>query len=262
VITLKSPREIGLVGEAGRLVAEAHRMIRSSLQPGAEVALLDQLIHEFLVLQGSEPVFKLTGGGNPFPCSTSFSLNDELVGGVPRNRKLREGDLLTVDIGCRRNGWCADAARSYPIGNVNPKNQKLLKFAKSLLDFAIEELEVAKTWAEVAWGMSALVEESEFSLGSGLMGHGVGRELHEDPQVCFSGEECLGKRDFPLEAGLVFTIEPVVVAHATQVKRAANPWTLLTADGSTGVYFEQTVAITENGVKVLTGGMETNGFSD
>ncbi len=255
MITLKSRREIDLMREAARLVVEAHRLVLSMIEPGVPTKALDRAVEDLFKAQHATPLFKGYPGKVPFPAVTCISINEQVVHGIPGNRKLKEGDIVSVDTGCRVNGWCGDAAWSYPVGEVSPLGQKLLRVGEAALKTAIREAGRSSTWCQVAQAMQDLVHEAGFSLVEDFVGHGIGREMHEDPQVPNYVNSKIRRNDFRLEPGLVLAIEPMVNAGTKKVRVLADHWTVETRDKKPSVHFEHTVAITKQGVEVLTEGI-------
>lgn len=255
MITLKSPREIKLMREAGQLVAEAHQLVRSMIRPGITTAELDQAVEELFASRDAIPLFKGVPGVVPFPAVTCMSVNEEVVHGIPGDRVLEEGDILSVDTGCKINGWCGDAAWSYPVGQVDAEKQKLLDVGQSTLECAIRGMGQHQVWSEVADEMEKHVVESGFSVVEDFVGHGIGREMHEDPQVPNYVADDLKQHDFKLEPGLVLAVEPMVNVGTGEVEILDDHWTVVTADDKPSVHFEHSIAITKDGPIILTEGV-------
>lgn len=255
MIALKSRTEIERIREAGRVVAEAHRVVRELLQPGVTTGQLDAAVERLFAKHSAVPLFKGVQGTVPFPAVTCISVNEQLVHGIPGRRRLREGDIVTIDTGCRLNGWCADAAWTYPVGEVDSLKTRLLKVGEAVLETAIQEIPRRRLWSEVARLLAEEVERAGFSVVEDLVGHGIGREMHEDPQVPnFVSAELL-QHDFRLRPGLVLAIEPMVNAGTGEVVLCEDHWTVNTEDELPCVHFEHTVALTEDGVLVMTEGV-------
>jgi len=253
VIVLKSRREIALMREAGRLVAQALAEAARMVQPGVRTRDIDASIEKLFEKAGAEPLFKGVPGKVPFPAVSCISVNEEIVHGVPGDRVLQLGDLVSIDTGCRLAGWCADSAWTYPVGEVNELGQRLLDVGRGVLELAIEECRRKTRWSEVAAPMAEKVRNAGFSVVEDFVGHGIGREMHEDPQVPNYASQSLAKADFKLDPGLVLAIEPMVNAgvKGTRVKKQDH-WTVVTRDGMPSVHFEHTVAFTADGPVVLT----------
>ena len=255
MITLKSPREIGLMREAGRLVAEAHRLARSLIEPGVRTREIDAEIERLFQREGATPLFKNFPGKVPFPAVTCISVNEQVVHGIPGNRRLNAGDIVSIDTGCRLDGWCGDAAWTYPVGDVDPLRQKLLAVGQSVLETAIAEMGRKRRWSEVVRVMEAEVALAGFSLVEDFVGHGIGREMHEDPQAPNVTGKILSRGDFVLSPGLVLAVEPMVNAGTKAVAVQPDHWTVVTQDGKPSVHFEHTVALTSEGPAILTEGV-------
>ena len=256
--TLRSPREISLMRKAGLVVWEAHQIAARLIRPGVTTAEIDQAIEDLFRERGAVPLFKGVPGKVPFPAVTCISVNDEVVHGIPGPRQLREGDVVSVDTGCRLEGWCADAAVTHPVGKIHPEVQRLLDVTRGTLELAIREMGVKKLWSEVARGMEQLVRDAGFSVVECFVGHGIGREMHEDPQVPnFVNNSLRRSGDFRLEPGLVIAVEPMVNMGTKKVKPLSDHWTQATADGQPSAHFEHTIAVTDHGPLVLTAGPDS-----
>jgi len=255
VEVLRSAREIGLMRKAGLLVWEAHQLAESMIRPGVTTAQIDAAIEEFFDEKGAEPLFKGVPGVVPFPAVTCTSINEEVVHGIPGDRVLKEGDILSLDTGCRLAGWCGDAARTYPVGKIDPEVQRLLEVTEGVLDLAIEQMGKCSTWSEVAIQMEAYVTESGFAVVEAFVGHGIGREMHEDPQVPnYASPQLRRSGGFRLVPGLVIAVEPMVNMGTKRVRTADDHWTQVTVDGRPSAHFEHTIALTDSGPYVLTAG--------
>ncbi len=252
MIVLKSPAEIELMREAGRLVAEAHQAVREIVAPGVSTREIDDVVEGVFQKRGATPLFKGVPGKVPFPAATCVSVNEEVVHGIPSDRILREGDLVSVDTGCRLNGWCGDAAWTYAVGRIDEEKQRLMAAGQSSLAAAIREMERQQTWAGVAQVMEALAVESGYSIVQELVGHGIGRQMHEDPQVPNFVSPDLAEHDFPMSPGLVLAVEPMLNAGTAEVRLTEDHWTIVTADGRPSVHYEHTIALTPEGVRILT----------
>jgi len=253
---LKSLREVGLMREAGRLVARALRICREMAKPGVKTAEINKAVEDIFQRHNATPLFKgyMPGGMNAaFPAVTCLSLNEQVVHGIPSQRALRDGDLLKVDTACRLNGWCADAAITIPIGVVRSERLRLVKVAEEVLRVAIEEVGRRRWWSEVAVRMQRHTQESGFSVVEQYVGHGIGRDMHEAPQVPnFVNRELQKRGDFRLEPGLVLAVEPMVNMGRGDVRVLDDQWTVVTQDGLPSVHVEHTLAITPAGVVVVT----------
>jgi methionyl aminopeptidase len=201
------------------------------------------------------PLFKGVPGTVPFPATTCISINEEVVHGIPSSRKLVEGDIVSIDTGCKLNGWCGDAAVTFPVGRTSPEVRRLLDVTRNVLALAVHLMGQRKWWSEVAREMEIYVRKQGFTVVEDYVGHGIGREMHEDPQVPnFVKREFKKKHDFRLVPGLVIAVEPMVNMGVKDVRALADQWTLVTTDGRPSAHFEHTVAITQTGPAILTAG--------
>lgn len=238
--------------EAGRLLAGAMRLAGSMMQPGVKTIEIDAAIERLFVEYCAVPLFKGAVGRVPFPSVTCVSINEEVCHGIPGGRELENGDIVSVDTGCRLAGWCCDAAWTYPVGEVTQLKRRLLEAGEATLRLAIREMGWRQTWGGVVCQMEQEVKRAGFYIVEDVAGHGIGRELHEDPQVVNVATPSVRRRDFRLERGLVLAIEPALGAGTGRVRRLANEWTLVLDDGSPSVHFEHTVALNAAGPEVLT----------
>jgi len=256
-ITLRSDREIERMRPAGRAVRQALELATSMVAPGVTTREIDEAVAEHYARLDAVPLFKdypnPTEGGPPFSGVTCMSLNDEIVHGLPNDRQLVEGDILTIDTGCRIGGWCGDSAVTLPVGEIKPAVQRLLDVTQQALEMAIELLGEKQWWSEVAAEMEGFVRANGMSTVESFVGHGIGREMHEPPQVPnFVSPQLRRREDFRLEPGLVLAIEPMVNLGTKEVKPLDDQWTVATADGKPSAHFEHTVALTDAGVRILT----------
>jgi len=252
---LKSPREIGLMREAGKLVASALRICRDMARPGTRTIEIDRAVESLFVGHGAIPLFKnykTAGIRVPFPAATCISLNEQVVHGIPGQRTIRDGDLLKIDTACKLNGWCADAALTIIVGDVRPEWRRLVKVGDEVLEIARVELGRRKWWSEVAALMQQHVERSGFSVVTQYVGHGIGRIMHENPQVPNFVNREVKKHDFRIEEGLVLAIEPMVNMGRPDVDTLRDHWTVVTRDGLPSVHIEHTFAVTRGGIVVVT----------
>jgi len=239
--------------KAGLVVWGAHQAAKSVVRPGATTAEIDAVIDEYFRRHSAVPLFKGVPGKVPFPASTCVSVNDEVVHGIPGRRRLKEGDIVSLDTGAKINGWCGDSAYTHPVGQVSPEVQRLLDVTRGVLDLAIELMAVKTRWSEVAREMAAMVRENGFAVVENFVGHGIGREMHEEPQVPnFVSPQLKRNHDFRLEPGLVIAVEPMVNMGTGQVDVLRDHWTVVTRDGLPSVHVEHTFAITREGVLVVT----------
>jgi methionyl aminopeptidase len=252
---LKSAREVGLMREAGKVVATALRIARELTRPGTKTIEIDQAIEELYRKHNALPLFKGYPGSNPkapFPAVTCISVNEQVVHGIPGQRVLRDGDVIKLDTACKLNGWCADAAITLPVGEIRPELQRLIKTAWETLDVAIVELGRRRWWSEVAEQMQKHVEQANYSVVTQYVGHGIGRIMHEAPQVPNYVNHEVRKHDFRLEPGLVLAVEPMVNLGRADVDTLRDHWTVVTRDRMPSAHVEHTLALTANGVEILT----------
>jgi len=258
-LVLKSRREIGLMRDACQLVAQAHQIVARLVEPGITTGELDAAVEAHFARHDAIPLFKGFPGEVPFPAVTCISVNEEVVHGIPGDRVLQEGDIISVDTGCKLNGWCGDGAWTYPVGGVSDDVQRLLDVGQQTLQTAIRGMATRKKWSEVARMMERRVDREGFSPVLDFVGHGIGREMHEEPEVPNYVSEDMAERDFPVKNGLVLAIEPMVNMGGEEVRILNDHWTVVTTDGLPSVHFEHTVAMTADGPVVLTEGIGVTG---
>lgn len=260
MLTLRSPREIGLMRQAGLAVWEAHQIAAAMVKPGVTTGAIDAAIEEYFTKVGAIPLFKGVPGKVPFPAVTCISVNEEVVHGIPGARVLKEGDVVSVDTGCKLGGWCGDSAVTHPVGKISAENQRLLDCTKGTLDLAIELMFTKSRWSEVATEMERYVRDYGFYVVESFVGHGIGREMHEDPQVPnFLSSQLKRGGDFDLRPGLVIAVEPMVNVGTKRVKALSDYWTQVTLDGKASAHFEHTIAMTKDGPFLLTAGPDYPG---
>lgn len=255
MIVLKSAREIVLMREAGKVVAEALQTVRAMAIPGVRTIELDRAAREVFRKHGAIPLFAGVRAGRgkpPFPAAICTSLNEQVVHGIPGDRQLKQGDILSVDTGCRLNGWCGDSATTTSVGPVLPELERLLQVAERALHVAIEEMGRRGKWSQVAAAMEQYVRSNGYSLVEKFVGHGIGRDMHEEPQVPNFVSKALLKNDFWLEEGLVLAVEPMVNLGTKDVRVLPDQWTVETKDRRPSAHFEHTVALTSSGPRILT----------
>ncbi|MEX1142966.1 MAG: type I methionyl aminopeptidase [Thermoleophilaceae bacterium] len=245
-IVKKTPEEIEKMAASGRILARCHRLLRSKAGPGVTTGELDQAAERFIRSQGAEPAFK---GYNGFPGSICASPNSMVVHGIPGDYALRRGDVLSLDIGVVLDGWVSDAAVTLPIGPVSDVAQSLLATTRASLFDGIEQCVAGNRLGDVSAAIQRHVEADGFSIIRSLVGHGVGRAMHEDPQIPNFGTPGTGAL---LEEGMVLAIEPMVNVGGHDVRLGADNWAVYSQDGSLTAHFEHTVAITAGGPRILT----------
>ncbi len=257
MVNLKSMREIALMRRAGLAVWEAHQIADRMVRPGATTAAIDRAIAEHFERLGGQPLFKnypnSTRNKPPFPAVCCMSVNEAVVHGIPNERPLKEGDILSLDTGVRLGGWCGDSAWTYAVGRIAPEVQRLLDATKGALFLAIDLMKSKSYWSAIAREMATYIRDHRYSTVECFVGHGIGREMHEDPQVPnFPSRSLRGSGDFRIEPGLVIAVEPMVNMGTKRVKTLGDHWTQVTADGKPSAHFEHTVAITHDGPLLLT----------
>ena len=250
---LKTPREVALMRDAGKLVAKALRLCRDMAKPGVKTLDVDRGVEDLFARHGAIPLFKgYPGQKVPFPASTCLSINEQVVHGIPGQRVLKSGDLFKIDTACKLNGWCADAAATIIVGEVRPEWRRLVRVAEEVLQIAIDEMGRRKWWSEVAMRMQQHAQSAGFSVVQQYVGHGIGRIMHENPQVPNFVNREVRKHDFKLEEGLVLAIEPMVNMGRSEVDVLRDHWTVITRDGLPSAHVEHTIAISEGKVVVVT----------
>jgi methionyl aminopeptidase len=251
VITLKSPAEIDRLRESGRIVALTFRHIEPMVVPGITTEEIDQEIQRFIVSQGGRPAFKgiPSSTGVPFPGNSCISIDEEVVHGIPDGRKLEAGQIVGIDIGVEKGGYYGDAARTYKVGTVSSLKDRLVRITKEALDLAIREARVDRPLGAISNAIQIHVEAAGFSVVRDLVGHGIGRNLHEPPQIPNFGSPNHGPK---LRVGMTLAIEPMVNAGKWQVRFLPDSWRVVTLDGSPSAHFENTIAITDSTAEILT----------
>lgn len=250
-VTVKSPKEIEYMRECCRIVAELLRMLRGYIRAGVTTKYLDQIAEEFITAQGATPAFKGYGfeQKNRFPASICASIDDVVVHGIPNNRQLREGEIISIDVGVKKNNFFGDGAWTFPVDEVSIEKQRLMQVAEESLYKGIEQSQVGRRVSDISAAIQTHVEKAGFSVVRDLVGHGIGRELHEEPAVPNFGSPGTG---MVLKEGMTLAIEPMVNAGTYRVNVGADGWTVHTADGLPSAHFEHTVLITQNGPEILT----------
>jgi len=253
LITLKSKRELERIRVASRIVAEALELVRRLARPGVTTAYLDKQVEKRIIEENAEPAFKGHGGSGkrpPFPASICASLNEEVVHGIPDERELHEGDLLSVDCGVRYQGYYGDGAVTLAVGRVSQIAESLMRVCEEALGLGIQAAGPDKPLADVSRAIQGHVEASGFAVVRDLVGHGIGASLWEEPQVPnFYNPKA---QDIRLRPGMVIAVEPMINAGGWRVKTLPNRWTVVSRDSSLSAHFEHTLAITRGGVDVLT----------
>ncbi|WP_335872184.1 type I methionyl aminopeptidase [Bacillus sp. 2205SS5-2] len=246
MIICKTPREIEIMREAGRIVALTHQELKKHITPGITTKELDDIADNFIRANNAIPSFK---GYNGFRGSICASVNNELVHGIPGKRVLKDGDIISIDIGAKYNSYHGDSAWTYAVGKIDNDTQKLLDVTEDSLFLGLKEAKPGVRLSNISHAIQTYVEANGFSIVREYVGHGIGQDLHEDPQIPHYGPPNKGPR---LKPGMVLAIEPMVNAGNRYVNTLADNWTVVTVDGKMCAHFEHTIAITENGYEILT----------
>lgn len=246
MIICKTPRELEIMREAGRIVALTHQELQKHIKPGITTKELDRIAEKIIRQHDAEPSFK---GYNGFTGSICASVNEELVHGIPGDRKLNDGDIISIDIGAYYNGYHGDSAWTYAVGSVSEEAEKLLKVTEESLYKGLEKAMPGDRLSNISHAIQTYVEEHGLSVVREYVGHGVGQDLHEDPQIPHYGPPNKGPR---LRPGMVLAIEPMVNSGSRYVKTLADGWTVVTQDKKYCAHFEHTIAIVEDGYEILT----------
>jgi len=248
-IFIKSPKEIAIMREAGRINALALEAVRAHLRPGITTAELDEIAAEVIRKHGAKPAFLGVPGAYPYPATITVSINDEMVHGIPGKRRLREGDIVSVDCGTIFEGFVGDSAFTAGVGEISPLAQRLIEVTEKALYIGIEQLRPGNRVGDVGAAIQRYVEGQGFHLTREYTGHGVGRAMWEGPQVPNYGTPGRGP---VFRAGMVIALEPMVLVGTPKTRVLPDQWTVASADGSLTAHFEHSVAITENGPLILT----------
>ena len=246
MIIRKSAQEIDQMARAGEVVADCLELLREHIRPGVTTAELDSLAEEFIRSRGGEPTFK---GYRGYPASICASPNAMVVHGIPGPYELGDGDILSVDVGVTLDGFVGDSAWTFPVGEISPEAERLLDTCLAALAAGIEQARVGNRLSDISHAVQVVVEESGFSVIRALVGHGVGRSMHEDPQIPNYGPAGRGPE---LQEGMTLAIEPMITVGSPVTKTMPDKWTVVTADGSLSAHFEHTVVIRAEGPRILT----------
>jgi methionyl aminopeptidase len=246
MIIRKSPREIEQMAKAGAVVARTHELMREHVRPGVATEELDRIAEEFIRSEGGVPTFK---GYRGYPAALCISRNDMVVHGIPGRDALADGDVVAIDVGVTLGGFVADSAWSYAVGEISEEAQRLLEVCEASLYAGIEQARIGNRIGDIGSAVQHVTEEAGFSVVRSLVGHGVGRDMHEEPQIPNFGSPGRG----PLLAeGMTLAIEPMITAGGAEVVLLDDRWSIVTEDGSLSAHFEHTVAVTEEGPRILT----------
>ncbi len=246
MIIRKSPAEIEKMARAGRVVVDTLELVGESLRPGVTTAEIDELADDYIRSQGGTSSFK---GYRGYPASICTSPNDMVVHGIPGRRSLSEGDILSVDVGVILDGFVADSAYTFSVGEISPEAERLLEACRAALAAGIEQCRPGNRLSDVSHAIQAVTEDAGFSVVRSLVGHGIGRAMHEDPQIPNYGAPGRGPE---LAPGMTFAIEPMINAGTPEIWVHDDEWSISTVDGSLSAHFEHTVAITEDDPRILT----------
>jgi methionyl aminopeptidase len=254
---LRSPREIRKMRAAGLIVWQAHQAAARRLRPGVTTREINQAYRETFEQYGAEPLFLGYGaraGVPPFPAETCISVNEEVVHGIPGPRQLQSGDIVSLDTGCRLAGWCGDAAVTHAIGEISEESRRLMEVTNGVLNLAIKLMSYETQWSEIAKQMESYVVDAGFFVVEEMVGHGIGKQLHEPPQVPnYYNEPVMETEDFDLKPGVVIAVEPMVNVGTKELDTLSDGWTVVTRNRKNSAHFEHTIAITADGPIRLTG---------
>jgi methionyl aminopeptidase len=246
VINIKSDMEIQYMRDAGKVVSGVLALIEQVVKPGITTEDLDKLAEDFIVKQGAKPSFK---GYCGFPASICTSVNNEVVHGIPTNRSLLEGDIISIDCGAVLNGYHGDAARTFPVGKVSDEAARLIEVTKNSFFKGVEKAVIGNRLSDISAAIQCYAEEHGYSVVRDFVGHGIGTSMHEDPEIPNYGTPSKGPK---LVHGMVLAIEPMINMGKHYVKVESNKWTVVTRDGSLSAHYENTVAILKQGPEILT----------
>jgi methionyl aminopeptidase len=258
-VILKSRQEIGHLREAGRLVAQTFEVLRPYVVPGVSTMELDRIAEDFILSRGGKPIYKGYGARParagqpavpPFPATICASVNEVICHGIPSSeKKLQEGDIIGVDIGVLYKNWVGDSCVTYGVGKLGEQAQRLMDVTYKCMELGIEQARANKRLGDIGAAIQTYAEAQGYSVVRELVGHGVGRSLHEDPQVLHYGKPNTGER---LRPGMVFTVEPMINAGKADITTLPDRWTICTKDGALSAQFEHTLAITDGEPEILT----------
>jgi methionyl aminopeptidase len=246
MIFLKSPAEIDLMAANGAILKECFAFAYDFVKPGRTRKSLDEEIEKIILEHGATPAFK---GFQGFPKATCISVNEEVVHGIPNGQRFVEGDIVGVDVGVKKDGYYADAARTIPVGKISGAVQRLLDVTREALELGIEQARPGNRLTDISHAIESRAQKAGFSVVKSLVGHGIGQQMHEEPQVPNFGPPSQGPE---LREGLVLAIEPMVNMGTEDVFTLEDGWTIVTADRSMSAHFEDTVAVTKDGPRILT----------
>jgi methionyl aminopeptidase len=251
MVYIKTKREIELIRESSRIVAEVLKLVAAHVKPGVTTLELDKLAEDYIRSLNAVPAFKGYGSdkSNLFPATLCTSIDSEVVHGIPGKRTLREGEILSVDVGVKKDGYYGDGAWTFPVGEVSEEKRRLLRVTEEALYKGIEQAVEGKRVHDISHAVQEHVEQNGFSIVRDLVGHGVGKQLHEEPSVPNFGEPGTGLK---LKNGMTLAIEPMVNYGTWQVNVLADGWTIVTKDGMPSAHFEHTIAVVDGKPEILT----------
>ncbi|MFL3026617.1 MAG: type I methionyl aminopeptidase [Candidatus Neomarinimicrobiota bacterium] len=246
MVHIRTDREIDLIAASCQIVADTLEMLSEHIQPGANIIDLDKLAEEFIISRGARPAFK---GYMGFPATLCVSVDDEVVHGIPNKRYLEEGQIVGIDCGAEKDGYYGDHAITFSVGNISNSRKKLMDTTKDCLMRGISEAKPGNYVSDIGFAIQSHAEKNGYSVVRELVGHGIGSDLHEEPQIPNYGQP---KQGYKLSEGMCIAIEPMINMGNKDIKTDADGWTIRTLDGEVSAHFEHTIAITSEGPRVLS----------
>ena len=246
MISIKSRKEIAIMKESGSILASIMKEVKKRVEPGITTKELDKLAESLILESGAKPSFK---GYDGFPASLCTSINEVIVHGIPSKQKVKQGDIISLDLGVFYKGFHSDMAVTLPIGDVDPEAKRLLKATKKALKRGIKKARIGNTFGDISNTIQRYIEDQGFNVVKELCGHGIGRELHEDPQILNYGKRHSGPK---IKEGMCFCIEPMLVIGSAEIKKSKDGFGFETEDGSLSAHFEHSLAVTQEGCLILT----------
>ena len=256
-VYLKSKEEIEKMRAAGRVVFKVLQRCKELCQPGITTREIDEEAYRYFTDQGARGLFKnypTYKPGEGFPSNLCISVNEEVVHGVAGDRIIKDGDIVGIDCGVELNGWCGDSASTFMVGNVQPAVRELCQTTAHVLNIAIENIKPGRKWSQIARLMQKYAEEAGLSVVRDFVGHGIGKKMHEPPQVPNFVSQMLLRNDIELKEGMVLAVEPMCNLGGVEVMTRDDGWTVTTVDGQYSAHFEHTIAVTAQGANILTDG--------
>jgi len=246
MIPLKSEEDLRMLKVSGQILARVMRVLEQHVAPGVTTLELDRLAQDLIIKEGARPAFK---GYKGYPASICASVNEEVVHGIPTDKKLEVGDIISIDAGVEYQGYFSDAAITVPVGKIDAKKKKLIEVTKKALSLGIKQTRAGNQISDISYAIQNYVENNGFSVVRQFVGHGIGVKLHEEPEIPNFGKPHCGEF---IKAGMVLAIEPMVNAGSWECEILDNGWTAVTVDNQPSAHFEDTIVVTENGVEILT----------